>query len=201
MPKLNGHGTPAALCTQGSELGHHRDYLLRVAQRRLRDAALSEDVVQATLLDGLRSPGRFDGRSSLRTWLTTILQRRIADALRRPVRVRLHEAGSLAERSEHVHDGVDLVDTWVEHRDPHRLLEARQALAKLDQGVSVLPQPAARVLMLREVDGLSTEATARALGVEAARVRTILGQVRDQLRRYFDRPKLPRAAVMAPDVS
>lgn len=201
MLELSGSGTAAAPRTQASELGHHRGYLLRVARRQLHDAALSEDVVQDTLLDGWRALERFDGRSSLRTWLTTILQRRIADALRRLVRVRLHEAAAPAEQTEHRHADADLGDAWVDHRDPHRLLEARQALSRLDQGVRALPPRSARVLMLREVDGLSTEATARELGIEAARVRTILGRARDQLRRYVGRPAPPRAAVMPADVS
>lgn len=201
MPELNGRDALAAPRPHAVELGHHRGYLLRVARRQLRDAALSEDVVQDTLLDGLRALGRFDGRSSMRTWLTTILQRRIADALRRLRRLRLREAGSPTEPSTQVHDGPDLIEAWVDHRDPHRLLEARQALSRLDQGVRALPPRAARVLMLREVDGLSTEETARELGIEVARVSSILGRAREQLRRYVDRHTALRAAAMATDVS
>lgn len=198
MPDPSRPAAPAAPRADAGELGQHRGYLLHVARRHLRDGALSEDVVQDALLDGLRALGGFDGRSSLRTWLTTILQRRIADALRRLHRVRRHETGTPAVQMT---DRRNPFEVLVDHRDPYRLLEARQALLQLEQGLQALPPRAARVLMLREVDGLSTEETARALGIEAARVRSMLGRARDRLRRTIDRPAASRAAVTAAHVN
>ncbi|MBI1733413.1 MAG: hypothetical protein HYR49_11695 [Gammaproteobacteria bacterium] len=49
---------------------------------RVRDANLAEDLVQETLLWGLRSLDRFRGESSERTWLTGILKHKILDHLR-----------------------------------------------------------------------------------------------------------------------
>ena len=201
MPELNLPDAPASSRLHAHELGRHRGYLLRVAQRQLRDATLSEDIVQDALLDGLRALGRFDGRSSVRTWLTTILQRRIADALRRLRRRRLHEADSRPGTDATAHEGPDVPEAGVDRRDPVRLLEARQALSRLDQGVQALSPLAARVLMLREVDGLSTAETAHQLGIEAARVSTILGRARDRLRRTLGQHKAKRVAALSADVN
>lgn len=64
-----------------SQLSQHRDYLVRFARQRLQDPALVEDLVQEILLAALEGAGRFAGRASVRTWLTAILLRRLADGL------------------------------------------------------------------------------------------------------------------------
>ncbi|MBK6865155.1 MAG: RNA polymerase subunit sigma [Ideonella sp.] len=65
------------------ELASHRAYLIRFAQRRLRDPALAEDAVQDVLEAVLAGRAAFAGRSALRTWLTGILKHKIVDLLRR----------------------------------------------------------------------------------------------------------------------
>ena len=53
-----------------TELQFHCGYLLRVAQLQLRDRDRAEDVVQETLLAALAGRDCFNGRSSVKTWLT-----------------------------------------------------------------------------------------------------------------------------------
>jgi RNA polymerase sigma factor (sigma-70 family) len=55
----------------------HGDHLFGLARFRTRDRCVAEDLVQDTLLTGLRSIDRFQGRSSERTWLTGILKNKI----------------------------------------------------------------------------------------------------------------------------
>ncbi|MHC4272945.1 MAG: sigma-70 family RNA polymerase sigma factor [Planctomycetota bacterium] len=60
----------------------HGEYLFRYAMHRMAGTAAAEDVVQETFLAALQSRANFDGRSSFRTWLTSILRHKIADRLR-----------------------------------------------------------------------------------------------------------------------
>src|SRR5215510_8121363 len=71
-----------------AEIEGHRSYLVRYALSQLRDAQLAEEVVQESLLAALESIGSFDGRSSLRTWLTSILRFKVIDLQRRAVKER-----------------------------------------------------------------------------------------------------------------
>jgi RNA polymerase sigma-70 factor (ECF subfamily) len=75
---------PARVDQQG--VAQHRDYLYRYALLQLRDASRTEDVVQETLLAALESGDRFSGKSSLRTWLTGILEHKIIDVFRKQSR-------------------------------------------------------------------------------------------------------------------
>src|SRR6185437_15171541 len=57
-----------------AEIEGHRPYLVRYARAQLRDAQAVEEVVQEALLAALEALGSFQGQSTLRTWLTSILR-------------------------------------------------------------------------------------------------------------------------------
>jgi RNA polymerase sigma factor (sigma-70 family) len=61
----------------------HADYLFNFALSKTSNRDLSLDLVQDALLAGLENLNRFEGRSSLRTWLTSILNRKILDHWRK----------------------------------------------------------------------------------------------------------------------
>lgn len=69
-------------------LDRHGDYLYRYALRTVRRAEAAEDLVQETLLAAWRGRAKFAGRSSVRSWLTAILKRKVIDWLRATVRER-----------------------------------------------------------------------------------------------------------------
>lgn len=164
-------------------LSAHRPYLLRFARRRLRDAALVEDVVQETLLAALQGADRFEHKAALRTWLTGILLHRIADHVRRSN----HFARPAANSTVVTNDadeapGNDHRDEPIEWRDPQRLLEGRQSIAALANCFDGLPALAARALSLREIDGWSNDEIARELSVTPAYCAVLLHRARARLR-------------------
>ena len=55
------------------------DYLFNFAMVRVNDREKAEDLVQETFLAGLKGKDRFRGKSSERTWLTSILKRKVID--------------------------------------------------------------------------------------------------------------------------
>ncbi len=64
-------------------LEEHGDALYGYAKARVGTRELAEDLVQETLLAALQSRDRFAGRSSVRTWLFSILRHKIVDVYRR----------------------------------------------------------------------------------------------------------------------
>ena len=76
-------GTATSLTDPASWVDRHGDYLFRYALARLHQVELAEDLVQDTFLGALRGREQFAGASSERTWLVSILKRKIIDHLRR----------------------------------------------------------------------------------------------------------------------
>jgi len=62
---------------------NHSDYLLSFAMTKLNDLDLAKDLVQDTLVSALTKLDTFENRSKLRTWLTSILNRKIIDHWRK----------------------------------------------------------------------------------------------------------------------
>lgn len=61
----------------------YADYLFKYAVKRVNDEELARDLVQETFLAALQRVDRFEGRSSERTWLTTILKNKVIDVYRK----------------------------------------------------------------------------------------------------------------------
>lgn len=61
----------------------HADYLLAFALTKINDRDLAKDFVQDTFLSALKHLDTFEGKSSIRTWLTSILNRKIIDYWRK----------------------------------------------------------------------------------------------------------------------
>src|SRR5262249_4240314 len=66
-----------------TDLVAHRSYLVRFAQRRLRDAAQAGDAVHDVFEAVLSGRAAFGGRAALRSWLTAVLKHKIVDLVRR----------------------------------------------------------------------------------------------------------------------
>jgi RNA polymerase sigma-70 factor, ECF subfamily len=145
------------LCLADASWRDHRAALLRFARRRLRDGALAEDVVQEVLAAVVAGEARFDRRSSLRTWLTSVLRHKIVDAVRR-------DRGEASLDGLLEADGASAALLMTEH-DPSLLAEQRQALARVDARLRGLPDSQRRAFELHVVLGESGPEVCRTLGI------------------------------------
>ena len=170
----------------------HRPYLMRIAMLQLRDRDAAEDVVQETLLAAIEGLDRFAGKSSVKTWLTSILRFKIVDAIRR--RTREPAVSSLGDEADL--DDLDGFfnaadqDHWeskpAEWRNPERDLEEREFMTMLDFCLEKLPPNTARVFMLREVMDLESSEICQELKITATNLWVILYRARMQLRKCLE---------------
>lgn len=152
--------------------------LFRAAWSILKDRGEAEDAVQAVYLSAFASIGHFEGRSSLSTWLTRIAVNEALGRLRSDRRRR--------QRLET--EGVTVLDTYREKLmagsdspAPDAAAAREQLRRLLERAVADLPDMFRTVFVLREVEGLSGEETAEALGIPAATVKTRLLRARRRL--------------------
>jgi RNA polymerase sigma-70 factor (ECF subfamily) len=185
-----------------AEIEGHRAYLVRYAMSQLRDPVLAEEAVQEALLAALEGIGRFDGRSTLRTWLTSILRFKVIDIQRRQAAERSNvdiDAERLAgEHEAWLDDMFDETGHWKSPpqawNDPEAALEQRRFWEAFEKCLGGLPASASRVFFKREVLGEDTPAICRDENITSSNCWVILHRARIALRNCLERNWFGREA-------
>jgi RNA polymerase sigma factor (sigma-70 family) len=154
--------------------------LFRAAWSILENRAEAEDAVQSAYLSAFAAIDRFEGRSSLSTWLTRIVVNEALGRARAARRRRAHLDGA----------SVALLDDYREKlmrgslsgSAPDGDLARAQLRTLLEKAIADLPAAFRLVFVLREIEGLSVEETAETLGLVPATVKTRLLRARRRLR-------------------
>ena len=158
----------------------HEGMVLNLAARLLGDGEEARDAAQEVFLQVYRMLGRFEGRSSLKTWIYRIVVNHCRNRQRWWRRRRRDRSVTLEDVSPA--DAVELssrsaagTDPYEECRRHERELRVRSALARLSFDHRT-------VLLLREVEGLSCEEIAGTLGLPEGTVKSRLSRARESLR-------------------
>ncbi|HWW92559.1 MAG TPA: sigma-70 family RNA polymerase sigma factor [Vicinamibacteria bacterium] len=162
----------------------HTPRLLAVAQRLLRNEEDAKDAVQEAFLNAFRSLGSFEGASRVSTWLHRIAvnvalmklrsQRRKPEASIEGLLPAFLEDGHHALHPPEWRDGADV------------LLERREDREFIRACIDELPESHRTVLILRDVEELDPQETARALGVTENVVKVRLHRARQALRSLLE---------------
>ena len=172
-----------------AEIESHRPYLVRYATAQLRDAALAEEVVQEALLAALEGVAGFGGRSSMRTWLTSILRFKVVDFQRRTIaerRTLAFEPGELEEGEAWLDRLFDETGHWRDPpqawADPEAALEQRRFWEAFEACLARLQPGHQRVFFKREVLGEETDTICKEEGITPSNCWVILHRARIALR-------------------
>jgi RNA polymerase sigma-70 factor (ECF subfamily) len=143
----------------------HADTVARWAQQLGGSSVDVDDVVQEVFLVVSRQLGRFRGEARFSTWLFEVT-RKITANHRRRHRWRFWRSSAERRADCTAHDQAS------QALMPDAELERRQAVAQLYQALDKLPEKYRTVLVLYEIDGLSTQeiANLRQLNLSTARV-------------------------------
>lgn len=158
--------------------------LYRLARATLRDDAEAEDALQDAYLAAYRAIGGFRGESSLSTWLSRLVLNACLARLRKQARrdniVPMVRTADASELDEHA-----MSPTHTEQ--PPDLIARSQLRALIERRLDELPQAFRAVFVLRGVEELSVEETARVLGIPEATVRSRHFRARGLLREALAR--------------
>lgn len=143
-----------------------------------------EEVVQDAWLSVVRHIGRFEGRSSLKTWLLTIT----ANAAKSRYKLNRREVliddlpsphGSIGDDRFSPNDGHWLIAPFAWHQDtPEALLTENELRECLEHTLLSLSQLQSSVLLLRERQGLELEEICNLLGISLSNARVLLHRAR-----------------------
>lgn len=139
----------------------HRDWLLRFARRRLRDAALAEDAVHDVFEAVLAGRARYAGRAALRAWLAAVLKNKLVDIVRAsPLHASLDAGLDDDDARESPALQVASADAG-----PEALCEQRERLAHTLRAMEALPEHLRDALEARAIDDLDAPACCARLGI------------------------------------
>jgi RNA polymerase sigma-70 factor (ECF subfamily) len=167
-------------------------HLLAVARRLLQDEEDSRDAVQQAFLLAFRALPSFNGQSRLTTWLHRIVTNEALMKLR--ARTRRPERSIEDLLPEFLEDGhhVEHFSEW--SLPPEASLMRGETRAQVRAAIDQLPGQYRTVLLMRDIDDLSTEETARLLGVTPNAVKVRLHRARQALVKLLDPVFDPAAA-------
>jgi RNA polymerase sigma-70 factor, ECF subfamily len=174
--------------------------MLRVAQMYVPSRAIAEEVVQDAWIGVLRGLDRFEGRSSLRTWIFRIL---VNTAKTRGLRERRSTPFSSIWDPGAEEPSVD-PDRFFPDDDPHaprnwstlpatwsgipeERLTDRETLAVIGRAIEALPPAQREVIRLRDVLGWSSAEVRNALELSETNQRVLLHRARAKVRRALER--------------
>ena len=172
----------------------HQGAMLRVARMYVSSRALAEDVVSEAWLGILKGLDRFEGRSSLRTWMYRIVANIAKTRAQRDGRSIPFSAleggdpgsGIDPEWFQSAAEGTPggwrtFPDDW--RGVPEDRLAAHETLEQIGRAIDDLPPTQAEVLRLRDVLGWSSEEVRNALDLSETNQRVLLHRARSRVRR------------------
>jgi len=172
--------------------------MLRIAQLYVRSRAVAEEVVQDAWLAALKGIARFEGRSSLKTWLFRILTN---TAKTRAVREARSIPFSALGGDEEDDPSVDpdrflgpearFPGHWSSPpaswgAAPEERVVAAETLDVIKAEIDRLPPAQALVITMRDVEGLSSEEVCNALEISETNQRVLLHRARTKVRRALE---------------
>jgi RNA polymerase sigma-70 factor, ECF subfamily len=170
--------------------------LRRVARLYIANRAVADEVVQDTWLGVIQGIWAFEGRSSLKTWIFRILINRAKTRAAHEGRskpfphfdaaVEAAEAAVAPDRFQPL-DHPTEPGRWTHPppdlgASPERWLLGQEARQHLQIAIAALPEHQRLVLILRDVEGCSTEEVCNALGFQETNTRVLLHRARARVR-------------------
>ena len=176
---------------------HHRG-MTRVARSFVSTAAIADEVVQDTWLAVIRGIDKFEGRSSLKTWIFRIL---INQAKTRGVREQRttpfssvtaeEDAGPTVDPGRFVEPGHEFAGYWSVPPSrffelPEERLLAAETRALVARAISELPARQQQVIRLRDVEGWEAAEVCEGLGISEGNQRVLLHRARAHVRSQME---------------
>lgn len=178
--------------------------MLRLAMIYVRVWAVAEEVVQEAWVGILESLHRFEGRSSLKTWMFHILTNCAITRAQREGRsipfsslpdldIDLDEPAVDLDRflpadQQWAGHWVSFPSNWQEM--PEERLLSQETRACLEQAIEALPPSQREIIVLRDIEGWTSEETCRFLSISEVNQRVLLhrarSKVRGALEKYFE---------------
>ncbi|MAL00940.1 MULTISPECIES: RNA polymerase sigma factor RpoE [Alcaligenaceae] len=160
--------------------------IMRLLSRMIREPSEVEDVAQEAFIKAYRALPQFRGDSAFYTWLYRIAINTArnwqASSQRRPM------SSSIVSNEDD--ETFDQIDNLTDISTPESVLASRQVISTVNEAIDALPEELRTAIVLREIEGMSYEDIAQAMGCPIGTVRSRIFRAREaiaaQLRPVLD---------------
>lgn len=171
---------PKYLLNPNKWIDRYADYLFNYTISRVNNKEMAQDLVQDTFLAALKSMKNFKGEASERTWLISILKRKIIDHYRK-----INSKKGKAEVRIIYNNATETEGDWLEEQvaDPFDKT-AEDTIQNEELGnaifdcLSKLPKKQAEVFKMKTIEGLETETICNELNITASNLWVIIHRAR-----------------------
>jgi RNA polymerase sigma-70 factor (ECF subfamily) len=179
-----------------SLVGAHHAAMVRVARSYVPSDAVAQEVAQETWLAVLEGLDRFEGRSTLQTWIFRILinrartrgarERRTVPFSDYPI-----EEGPTVDPARFQGEGERYPGGWSTPPNrwdevPETRLQSQETLERIRTAIDSLPANYREVITLRDIEGWSSPQVCNALGLSETNQRVLLHRARSRVRRALE---------------
>lgn len=166
----------------------YADYLYNFTIVRVNDPLVAQDIISDTFFAGLKALKNFKGEASERTWLISILKRKIIDYYRK-----INSAKGQAEVRISYPDTDDEGD-WLEKnaveqlgRNAEDLMENEELRMALIECLETLDKRQAEIFKLKTIDGIETETICKEYNISPSNLWVIIHRARKTLMECLER--------------
>ncbi|MDY7395695.1 sigma-70 family RNA polymerase sigma factor [Aureibaculum sp. 2210JD6-5] len=166
----------------------YSDYMYNYTITRVDNHEQAKDLVQETFFSGLKAAKNFKGEASERTWLISILKRKIIDYYRK-----INSRKGKAEVKVNFYEEGDKKGSWLEERVPQqwdngaeKQIENAELKNVLNKCINNLPDKYRTVFLLKNVEHFQTEEICNELGITPSNLWVIIHRARHQLRKCLE---------------
>lgn len=166
----------------------HADYMYSYTRSRISDDEMAKDLVQETFLSALKAMSNFKGKSNERTWLISILKRKVVDYYRK-----INSNKGKSEVRMSFYDEGENKGKWLEECVPQvweneaeRSLESAELKNVLDLCIDYLPEKYAIIFKMRTLQNIDTNEICKELNISSSNLWVIIHRARTQLRKCLE---------------
>ncbi|TXD82830.1 sigma-70 family RNA polymerase sigma factor [Subsaximicrobium wynnwilliamsii] len=160
-------------------ISNYADYMFNYAITRVNDREMAKDLVQDTFVAGLKSMENFKGEASERTWLISILKRKIIDYYRK----KNSKKGQAEVRVGYMNE--DQEGDWLEERvadpfskDAQDIIENAELGKAISECMAKLPKKQKQVFEMKTILDYETKAICNELGITSSNLWVIIHRAR-----------------------
>jgi RNA polymerase sigma-70 factor (TIGR02943 family) len=163
-------------------INRYADYLFNYTFNRINDRVMAQDLVQETFFAGLKSMPNFKGEASERTWLVSILKRKIIDHYRKSNSAKGNTEVKMSYTSDDASEG-----NWMEERiadadgNIETVLENEELGLALHHCLGRLPPKQAEIFKMKTMEGRTTEAICNEFAITASNLWVMIHRARTAL--------------------